>query len=217
MRKLIFVWIYFTCFAAGAQDNSFGKNQKEETVKSIEVEKKTLYIVCRGTRSKSFVIAKQFNLKDSVATHAGIGFVQNNEFKIFNITNEKIPIRIESFSSFILNDDVYYVGLWKIRVSSLEYKRAIDFINMTIQRNIRFDYDFKLNNGDSLYCSELCVLVLKFANRKKFNFQPTIKKLNDPLICNVLKRKTLSYYPVDFFSGNRNFSLAGSYFFHDEK
>ncbi len=68
-----------------------------------------------------------------------------------------------------------------------------------------FDYNFKLNLDDTLYCSEFCSRVLNNALIEGLNFKPTKFELNNKLLESILNRKIIEYFPVDFFEMNKGF------------
>lgn len=68
-----------------------------------------------------------------------------------------------------------------------------------LKRRIDFDYSFKMNNDDELYCSEFASQVLAKTNAEKFYCLPETKKLN-LFYSRALHRETLVYIPVDFFT-----------------
>lgn len=216
IRLIILLTLFQIRLCANSQSKAILHVFKEELTINSQLNKKSLYVVCRGTRSKSGLIANKFNLGDTNATHIGIGFVQNDELRIFNVTNDngdRYAFRDDSVRSFIGNSDVYYMSIWKIKVTNRELDRAIEFINIEKRKNIRFDYNFVINNGDSLYCSEFCVRVLEFVNNKKFSFEPTSRKIDYEIVEKVLGRKVLLYYPVDFFDKSKYFIHVRSYLF----
>lgn len=50
---------------------------------------KSIYIVYRATKNKQNTIAKNFNIKDSLMTHVGLGLVNAGKLEIYNVSNVK--------------------------------------------------------------------------------------------------------------------------------
>lgn len=189
---------------------------KDYILSDFKFDKESLFVICRGTKTKSGLIAKNFNLSDTNATHVGIAFERFNNLRIFNVTNEKYKdenaLRVDSLASFIENEDIYYLSIWKINTSPEEFKLAMTFIDRELEKKIQFDYNFRISDDDTLYCSEFCIRLLKFINSEKFKFNPQKKELKSLLLEAVLKRKILNYFPVDFFTLNKNFSHIASFY-----
>jgi hypothetical protein len=176
----------------------------------------SLYIICRGTKSKAGVIAKQFNIIDSVVTHVGIGYIDEGVLKIVNVTNEPTTtssaLIFDSYLSYTSSSDVFFVGIWRAELNSMEYLKMKRIIDSISNKKIIFDYSFLLTNNDTLYCSEFCANILMYVNKNKFYFPPTILDIKDPLLRVFLKRDRLIYFPVDFFKKNKLFEPMISYY-----
>lgn len=73
------------------------------------------YLVCRGTKSKSSLIAEKFNLQDKYSTHLGIGIIEEG-LKIYSITDKRNTIEsallVEDVKHY-LHDNVYYFSVWE--------------------------------------------------------------------------------------------------------
>lgn len=52
----------------------------------------SIFIFTRSTAMKAAYIADDFNLKDSLSTYVGIGLKVNENYQIYNVTNEKKSI-----------------------------------------------------------------------------------------------------------------------------
>jgi hypothetical protein len=55
--------------------------------KKIKFGESSAFIICRGTTTKSVLIAKKFNIKDRKITHCGIGLFNNGALQIFNVVD----------------------------------------------------------------------------------------------------------------------------------
>lgn len=170
---------------------------------------KKLYIVCRSTTSKSALIAQKFNLKDKKITHCGLGFFSKKGFEIYNVTdvtkNKKRALIIDSWDTFSKIDGVYYIGVWELNISNFPLNEARSLCNEYVKKEIFFDYDFKIGNNNSFYCSEFCAFILNNINFKNIHFEPEVLKIEDKLYRSFLNRETLIYFPVDFFQNNTMF------------
>lgn len=176
----------------------------------IFLENNNFYIVCRGTYSKSALIAEKFNLHDRNITHCGIGFFVGSSFIIYNVADNNqsklSALFIDSFNSFSKSSDIYYVSIWKYRVNRFALAQIRKSCEHYFQRKISFDFNFNINENDNvLYCSEFCYRILKELRCRKLNFKPTQITLNNELYESLLNRKTLTYFPVDFFETNKKF------------
>ena len=162
-----------------------------------------IYIFCRGTRSKAYLLAHKFNMRDTNSTHVGIGFYHDQRFFIYNVIDEapkdKTALVVDSLSSFLSSNEVYYFSLWECANNQRELALLKQQLTSYVNRKITFDTQFRLAEDDSLYCSEFCAQVLNNFGGGKFEFFPLNKPLNNPLFEAVLGRRNISYYPVDFF------------------
>ncbi len=177
----------------------------------VEFREESLYIVARGTKSKQGLIGKKFNVADTNITHIGLGYYEprTKSLKIYNISTEKKSknaLLVESLYEFMTPRDLFYIGIWEYAPGHRQFQQVKRLLADFEKRVISFDYDFDLQNADSsLYCSEFCWKVLKAVDKKKFDFKPVIRLVSNSFYKNVLGRDTLTYIPVDFFTGFVNF------------
>lgn len=185
------------------------KLEFEKIKQQIKTNELSIYIFCRGTKSKSALIAHEFNYSDTNITHIGIGLINKNGFTIYNVSD--IPsktnsaFRVDSLESFLNSNDVYYFSIWEYKSTKLEIKDLINFCNSFKSKKIIFDNSFLLTNGDTLYCSEFCANVLKKINNKKFELNSNRIRLNNALYEAVLQRAIFDFFPVDFFEKTQFF------------
>lgn len=173
-----------------------------------------IYLVCRGTQQKSGLIAEKFNRSDRNSTHVGIGLYENRQLMVYhvaNISDKKSDLVIESLTDFQNPADLFYLSIWQSSSNTREVQRLKQLLQQFIRQKIVFDTDFELDNN-KLYCSEFCALVLQQLNPKKYRFLPQEKNLNG-FLAQVLHRKVLTYYPVDFFQKNRHFKKTTEVFY----
>jgi hypothetical protein len=181
-------------------------------------DKNAVYFFCRGTTTKSKLIATHFNLLDTLSTHIGIGFFKMKKLDIYNVTNfstRRSAYNIETITEFIESSDVYSLKIWKIHLTRKEKKKVQNYCRRFIKKKIIFDYKFNLSKekDDTLYCSEFCANLLNSLNPKKFNFSPVSKNIENTLAEVLLNKKIILYYPIDFFLGNKFFTHSYSFLF----
>ena len=182
-----------------------------ESIKLSSFSKKSIYLFCRGTKGKPGLIASHFNLRDTNITHVGVGYAESNAFRIYNVTDTKgydNAMLLDSVNSFIAAPDVYYFSIWQCKTTGRKMLRMKRILKNYLRRKIFFDISFRLDNDDTLYCSEFCATVLNSIDSQKYHFRPVKKKLNDRLYSAILKRDEIVYYPVDFFRATNYFRLT---------
>ncbi|WP_162127117.1 hypothetical protein [Flavobacterium phycosphaerae] len=191
----------------------------QNSIDNLKFEDNTVYLFSRGTKTKSGLIAKKFNSNDRYITHVGIGFVENNKMRIYNVIDcdtTKTALVIDNLKSFVC-EKAYYLSIWKCKSNKQEFLKLKKICHEYSSRKVYFDYSFKLNEKDNiLYCSEFCSRVLKVINSTKFNFHPKKMKL-ESFYRAVLSRDELLYYPVDFFQEGKLFSKIFEANFNAEK
>lgn len=177
-------------------------------IKNLEFEQNTLYLFCRGTIAKSGLIAEKFNTTDKKSTHVGIGYLDDNILKIYNVTDcdsSKTALVIDDLDSFTTSG-TYFISVWKCNNNEQEFIKLKQICSAFSKRKVYFDFSFTLNEKDTvLYCSEFCSRVLKQINSRKFDFKPK-KMILEPYYQALLNRAELIYYPVDFFEESPYFS-----------
>ncbi len=171
-------------------------------------EKNAFYLVCRSTKTKKHIIAKDFNVTDTLVTHVGIGFISNEGLSIFHVSNDKKNSRNsslikENLKQFLSDKQVSYYSIWQYKLDANLVKELKKNVNKTHTNNVEFDYSFDLDNN-KLYCSEFVYKVLRDFGKQKFKFSTKVKSLN-PFYTMALKRSKLKYIPVDFFIKDSNF------------
>ncbi len=165
----------------------------------------TIYFFCRGTKSKSGLAVQKFNFADSKITHVGIGFYDGRKLQIYNVSDEKKyennALVVDSLQSFITKNTNYF-SIWKCNNDLDEFQNAKTLLEAFTNRKITFDNQFLLENGGAYYCSEFCAEIIQKIDPIKYHFPPSETHL-DEFSSKYLGRKTLKYFPVDFFqNGN---------------
>ncbi len=168
------------------------------------VKDSTLYLVTVGNPTKAHLIAGQFSLRDTLSTHVGFAARQDGQLKVYHVTDvnpKKSALRKESLVEFLQTSRYNYVSIWRVALSNRDFRSIMDQIELVSQREVSFDYDFDLANGNALYCSEFCAAILNSAVIDGMHFAPEKRTLSE-FYQKVLKREVLTYYPVDFFQSS---------------
>lgn len=179
----------------------------------MKLTENNIYIVGRSTKYKQNIIAKDFNIKDSLLTHIGLGLLEDGVLKIYNISNYLLndfgsSLIVEDLESFINVNSLTYYSIWEKESIAKDIDRLKKTLNSYIDTIISFDGDFMLGN-ENLYCSEFVYLVLKQIDALNIKLTPRIKKLT-PFYSRALRRDYLEYIPVDFFQEYDDFKLLYS-------
>lgn len=184
----------------------------EKIKNQFKANESSIYIFCRGTKSKSVLIAHKFNYSDTNITHVGIGYYKNHKFIIYNVS-DIVPIantalRVDTLESFLQSEDIYFFSAWQYQTTKRKIRKLKNLLDSYTLKNIVFDASFELNNADTLYCSEFCAEVLKKFKKRNFYIPPNEYRLKNTLLEIVLKRQKLIYFPVDFFQKLNLFKIA---------
>ncbi len=153
--------------------------------------------------SKHNIIAGDFNIKDTLLTHIGIGYYDGNNLTIFNMSPTKTDSKgsnliVEGLAEFIDYEDILYFAVYEVKADSAEISKMKKLFNNYRNKVYLFDQQFVLFRNEALYCSELVAKTLFDVNPERFKIRPTIKKLNY-FYSNMLKVNNFTYIPVDFF------------------
>lgn len=180
-----------------------------------------IFIVCRSTKNKQNIIAKDFNLKDSLTTHIGLGIKTTESMLIYNVSNVKksnngSALLIEDLDGFLNVDDIKAYSIWSIKIDDkTKIEKLKDLIKKHLKSKIVFDYEFSLNNEENkLYCSEFVYNMLTLSGIIE-RTNPSVKVLNQ-LYSKALKKNELEYIPVDFFQIIEGFQLVNENYNNQE-
>jgi hypothetical protein len=157
ISKAIGIACYFTCLLFVINANS------QNTIANLKLEKNTIYVFSRGTKTKSGIIAEKFNLHGKKITHVGIGFLEHNALKIYHVVDidtMQTALVVSDLKSFI-NESVYYLSIWKCHANYTDFKNLKKICKGYSTKKIYFDFSFRLHDDTTLYCSEFCAAVLK--------------------------------------------------------
>lgn len=191
-------------------------NNKQKTIDYINIvlssfntEQKlnedNIYLICRGTKNKQNLIAKNFNITNKEITHIGIGIYENESLKIFNVSVDKKinnkSLIVETFKDFINIIDIFHIEVWAINESNENKIKLKSILNKYMEKNIAFDYSFNLNDNENYYCSEFVAKILNELNSFQYN---TNKKEVNRILKKITKADEFEYFPVDFFLQNPN-------------
>ena len=205
--KLVFLAAsFFSLSTSFGQKNEY---QKAGIIKeNVHFKENIIYIFARGTSAKAGIIADRFNISDRNITHVGIGYLDKKNILIYNVCDigdkNKNALVLDSLESFTRGNDVYYFSVWEAAFSVKNFKKLRACLRAAISRHIYFDHFFKLQEDDTLYCSEFCIRMLQKTDSVRYSFKPVTVTLNNVFYESILDRKELVYYPVDLFEENRH-------------
>lgn len=183
---------------------SFRKSSSLNTrIKNLDFKEQTIYLIQRGTTGKLGNLAKDYNIKNKYASHLGIGFMENNTLKIYHVYVDKNQknnnLYTESIDEFIKPEDLNYLSLWQLKnIDTEKFNTIKKTLEQSEKENILFDYSFDENNK-AYYCSEYIVIELKKSN---IEIMSERKKSLIGMAKQILKKDTLTYFPVDGFEKN---------------
>lgn len=201
MKNIIFFLLILIKLSTLAQKSKLKKNY--------------IYFVCRSTKYKNEIIAKDFNIKDTIITHIGLGIYLNNELSIYNVStnkknNDSFLIK-ENLNEFISVKDIEYYSIYSKKSNHKDIRKILNEIKEILGYKIEFDTDFDLSNGArKLYCSEFVYYVLKKSNTIDYN--PIHSKKLKGLYKNIFGNE-LEYIPVDFFKLDKTVKLLHETYF----
>lgn len=204
MKTLLVLFVII--IAAQAEGQVAGCIKPDFT--KINLKEDVLYFFCRGTKGKAGLLTKKFNLQDTNITHTGIGFYENGEALIYNVSDVAKgfngALYVDSLKSFINTGDVYYVSVWEYKVTHSDYNTLKNALKAYSGKHITFDRFFNVSFDDTLYCSEFCINILNRLKIPELSFTATKYNLEKNILYeSYLERRELIYYPVDFFTVNK--------------
>jgi len=187
---------------------SFRKSSSLDTrIKNLDFKDQTIYLIQRGTTGKLGNLAKDYNIKNKYASHLGIGFVENNTLKIYHVYVDKNQnnnnLYTENIDEFIKPEDLNYLSIWQLKnIDSEKFNTLKKVLEQSEKENILFDYSFDENNK-AYYCSEFIVRELK---KSHIEIMSDHKKNLIGMAKQILKKDTLTYFPVDGFENTNTAS-----------
>ena len=190
--------------------------QPNKNLSQFKADQDKVYLFLRGTVSKRNLVAKEFNITTSPATHIGLGLVTNGKLEIYNVSSDKVvngsSLIVDSIQSYYdSNSDLFYASVYSRSINRKSKIILLSTIDKIRRRKIVFDKQFSLTNNDTLYCSEFVVNVLDIAlGREKI---PTQKMLSNAFLKAYFRRNYLIYYPVDFLNHSKNYHLIFEEYF----
>lgn len=198
--------LFINIFCLIVTNSLFSQNAK--TFENYTFKNNEFYLCYRGTEAKRNLIAGDFNLSGSPATHIGIGLKVDGKDVIYNVSNERLvnnsALIVDSLKSFFhLNADVYYAGIYSRKITINQKVKLIVCLKNNNKRKIVFDRNFILSKDDTLYCSEFVVRTL--SNLFQTYYKPSKLFLKTFLYKRYFKANYLFYYPVDYFIKNKAF------------
>ncbi len=203
--KIIFTFLASCFFLKGLSQNQMISAAEATSTKLSE---NKIYVFCRGTKSKAGIIANKYSNLDKMISHVGVGYVENHQIYIYNVTdisdNSRSALVLDSVQSFISVPDVYYFSVWEYKSMKKELVKFKALCKNYQSRKITFDYQFNIADNDTLYCSEYCSHILQKAI-PSLHFKPSRILLENKFYKTFLKRNELVYFPADFFEQSNLF------------
>src|SRR5699024_5897142 len=100
----------------------------------MKLTENNIYIVGRSTKYKQNIIAKDFNIKDSLLTHIGLGLLEDGVLKIYNISNYLLndfgsSLIVEDLESFINVNSLTYYSIWEKESTTKDIDRLKKTLN----------------------------------------------------------------------------------------
>lgn len=192
--SFVLITVIFSFYKTPTLDNK---------IKNIKFDNGTVYLVQRGTTGKLGNVAKDFNINNKYASHLGIGYVENNTLTIYHVYVEKNSkgnsLYVETINNFILPEDLNYLSVWKLKnIDPQKFNAIKNTLIESEKENINFDFKFEENNT-AYYCSEFIVRILE---KNNIEIMSDHKKNIVGMISQILKKDTLTYFPVDGFENN---------------
>lgn len=183
MRFFLFIFI-FTNLAYSQSNNIF--------------EKKFVYLFFRSTENKINIIAKDFNINDTLMTHVGLGVYSENKIMIYNIDVSDVDsaLKVDNLESFTNISQIKAFSIWKLPKNNSQYRKLKNYLLNLRNKFFEFDYSFTRNNK-KYYCSEFVYEILSKSNIIKETLYVS-KELNK-FYSKALKKDILIYIPVDSF------------------
>lgn len=193
------------CFANCNQKPHFDSN-----VELGDLDKKSTYLIFRGTNTIQGQFAKNFNLSDASSSHVGL-LTYDEDWKVYNVSDFESKVsdlKAETFDEFhfIKSGRVTYISIWEIAITQAENEDIQILLRNKLKQPIKFDRGFNLNDQNNLYCSEFVVGILEAVNLSKFKI-PLNKKPLKGIYKNYFQKDTLVYYPVDVFQKSSLFAF----------
>ncbi len=192
-----------------------GNCQRLEKLRTFKFENDKIYLFYRGTNSKRTLIAQDFNISSSPATHIGLGLLVDNIPIVYNVSSDIIKngsaLITDSPSSFFsYSSDLYYGAIFSRKISISQKRMLIYELGLQMKRKIVFDKGFKLANNDTLYCSEFVINII--AKTYHAIHLPVTIELKSYIYKKYFDASFLIYYPVDYFVNDKNFKKKVDFF-----
>ena len=204
-----------TVHVGSAQRSENNIENADSLIKKTLTRKPQIFMLTRGTLSKRNMIGKMFNISDTNSTHVAIGIVKNRKMKVFSVEDEvvgKTQLKFGGIREFLFPTDVFYVSIWFANMKSKDIRAVNSICKKFLLKEVQFDYEFELKNGDRYYCSEFCAEVLNQVFPARLQFMPVVKEITG-LYRNVLGRSVITYFPVDFFQVSAHFTKIAEFRF----
>jgi hypothetical protein len=120
--------------------------------------------------------------------------------------NLKSDVYADSFDDFVDDSANTAFGIARYELSEAELSRLRLYTDSLLTKEVRFDYEFALDRGEKLYCTELVVRCLAYSTKDKISIPAYTRDLSAHPSRFLLNRKQLVYYPLEFLQNNEHVS-----------
>lgn len=195
--RSIFTLLCLLCIASTAiSQNSYVIGNKK-----IDLEEGD--IVFRSGIGKESAFIRDFSSSDKTFSHAGILFKKNNEFYVYHmlggIINFNGQLRKDKIEDFVRYPDNECFGVYHANLNKAQIARFKIYLDSIEKRHVVFDMSFRLDNKDSLYCTEMIIAGIKFATNNAFQLKPKIIDLTKTRYRYAFTgdKTRFAFYPID--------------------
>lgn len=175
-------------------------------------------IVFRNGTSKESLLIRTFAVGAGAFSHCGI--VVKNRAGLLRVVhimggggNTKSDLYADSFDEFVDDAANTAFGIARYPLTEVELSRLRSYTDSLFTKEVRFDYEFALDYGEKLYCTELVVRCLAFSTKDKICIPQYTRDLSAHPARFLLNRKQLVYYPIEHLQYNEHVSKFQVFYF----
>jgi hypothetical protein len=180
-------------------------------------------VVFRNGVSKESLLIRTFAVGVGAFSHCGIVVKDRSGLlRVMHVLgggkNTKSDLYAESFDDFVTDSANTAFGIARYLLSESDLQRLRSYVDSLLTIDIRFDYEFALDSGEKLYCTELVARCLEYSTKDRIFIQKYTRDLSAHPTRFLLNRKQLVYYPIEYLQYNEhvstflffNFKLQGN-------
>ncbi len=211
---LIFVLQFFACNNKHEKQKDVStivtekyEQQLKQSWDSVNKSKTTIKngdLVCRTGFDYISKSLQSFNDSDKTYSHSGLAFKENNQIYIYHSIagddeNPSECFMKELYDSFVNPEKKYCFGIYRYEIDTTEANCLHGKFKEFVQKKIKFDELFDMQNDDKLYCSEAIAKSLNKCTNSRIQIPTTkrfIKKMKEKGYQH-LEGKTFEYWALD--------------------